>query len=102
MTKLEKGMLVVADVSAPSGSPAKIVYEGPGQGNQYGQTLFHVFLDDMSYGVFSMRGEIATLEDARKRLSSPKCQAEQETVAEYAVRYQWLHLDDNDLYNLGD
>ena len=100
MTKLEKGMLVVADVPAPSGSPAQIVYEGPGQGSQYGHTLFHVFLDDMSYGVFSMRGEIKTLEDARKRLKSPKCQ--DETMAEYAVRYQWLHLDDNDLYNLGD
>jgi hypothetical protein len=45
MTKLEKGMMVLEAVKAPTGSLAKIIYEGQGQGTQYGTTLFHVFLD---------------------------------------------------------
>ena len=102
MTKLEKGMLVVENVQAPTGSPAKIVYEGLGQGNQYGRTLFQVFLEGMSYGTFAMRGEITTLEEARTRLSVLKYQTENESMAEYAVRMQWLQLDVNDLYDLGD
>ncbi|CVK21765.1 hypothetical protein [Sporomusa sphaeroides] len=101
MTKLEKGMMVLESVKAPTGSLAKIIYEGQGQGTQYGTTLFHVFLDGMSYGTFAMRGNITTLEEAQTKLSSPRQADEQESLAEYAVYYQWMNMDVNEFYDSG-
>ncbi|WP_094603178.1 hypothetical protein SPSIL_015650 [Sporomusa silvacetica DSM 10669] len=100
MTKLEKGMIVVEAVKAPTGSLASIIYEGQGQGSEYGRTLFHIFMDDMSYGVFAVRGNITTLEDAQAKLKAPKRANADESLAEYAVCYHWIHIDDNEHFSL--
>ncbi|WP_371367957.1 hypothetical protein SRRS_17070 [Sporomusa rhizae] len=101
MTKLEKGMMVVESVKAPTGSLANITYEGQGRGTQYGTTLFHVFMDGMSYGIFSLRGNITTLEEALARFNAPKQVDANETLAEYAVYYQWMNMDVNEFYDSG-
>ncbi len=101
MTKLEKGMMVVESVKAPTGSLANIIYEGQGRGTQYGTTLFHIFMDGMSYGIFPLRGDITTLEEALAKLNAPKQAGADETLAEYAVYYQWMNMDVNEFYDSG-
>lgn len=100
MTKLEKGMIVVESVKAPTGSLADIMYEGQGQGSEYGTTRFHIFMEDMSYGIFSVRGNITTLEEARAKLNAPRQAGSDESLAEYAVCYNWMHIDDNEHFAL--
>ncbi len=101
MTKLEKGMLVLSAINSPlPGSPATIVYAGRGEGALFGKTLFDVFIGDMSYGYFTLRGEIATLEQAQSILLAPAGKDAEDTVAKAAVRYQFLHADDNEFYGL--
>ncbi|WP_425060434.1 hypothetical protein SCACP_11360 [Sporomusa carbonis] len=100
MTKLEKGMVVLSSVESPTGSPARIIYAGRGEGTQFGTTLFHVFIGDMSYGIFTLRGDITTVEEAQSKLMAPRREGDEETLAEYAVRYQWYHVDDVEGYAL--
>jgi len=101
---LKRGMVVLEAVKSPlRDSPAKILYAGLGKGNESGKTLFDVFIDGMYYGYFMLNGEITTLEEAQRRLLAPlKIDGEEETVAEQAVRYRWVHVDDNDAYAYGD
>lgn len=101
MNILTKGMVVLDSVPSPPGSPASIIYSGPGKGKQAGKTLFTVMIDDMSYGCFLLPGYIATLEDARDRLLTLARQDSPETVAECAVSYCYLHVDDNEYYGEG-
>lgn len=101
MTRLTKGMPVLDAVTSPLSCPAKIFYAGPGQGAQTGRTLFHVIIDDMSYGCFLLPGEVATLEEAHGRLLVQARKDSPETVAECAVSWCYLHVDDNDFYNEG-
>ena len=102
MTRLEEGMVVLESVESPlEDCPATIVYKGLGAGNLYGNTLFDVFIDDMCYGFFTLSGEITTLEEAQGRLLRPAGNCVTATVAECAVSYQYLHVDDNEFYNSG-
>lgn len=100
MTKLEKGMLVLEAVKAPAGSLANIIYEGHGQGSQYGKTLFHIVMDDMSYGIFTVQGNITTLEEAQAKLRAPRRVDEDKSFAESVVCYHWIHIDDNEHFAL--
>ncbi|HWR42434.1 hypothetical protein [Sporomusa sp.] len=101
MTKLEKNMLVLSDIDSPTGSPAKIFFAGRGEGDQFGLTRFHVIIDDFSYGIFTVRGDVTTLEQAQERLLQPIRAGMNETAAEFAVRHLWVHIDSNEHYALG-
>ncbi|QDR80720.1 hypothetical protein [Sporomusa termitida] len=101
MSVLEKNMQVLTDVASPTGSPATIFYAGPGEGDQLGMTRFHVMIDDFSYGIFTVRGDFSTLEQARARLLQPIGEGAAENAAEFAVRHLWVHIDANEYYALG-
>jgi len=101
MTMLTKGMVVLDAVPSPLSCPAKIIYSGPGKGVQTGKTLFDVIIDDMSYGYFLLPGDITTLEEAHGRLLALARKDAPETMAECAVSYCYLHVDDNDSYGEG-
>ncbi|MDF2570453.1 MAG: hypothetical protein K0R55_2057 [Sporomusa sp.] len=101
MTNLEINMLILEDIGSPTGSPAKIFYAGRGAGAQLGLTRFQVIIDDLSYGIFTIRGNVTTLEQAKKRLLAPIREGMTETAAEFAVRHLWVHIDSNEYYALG-
>ncbi|MDR3590164.1 MAG: hypothetical protein P4N41_10965 [Negativicutes bacterium] len=101
MTILTKGTVILDAVPSPLSCPAKIIYNGPGKGAQRGRTLFDVIIDDMSYGYFLLPGEITTLEEAHGRLQALARKNAPETVAECAVSWCFLHVDDNDSYGEG-
>ena len=63
--------------------------------------LFTVIIDGMSYGEFLLPGDIATLDEARCRLLKVAEKDSPATVAECAVGYCYLHVDDNDFYGEG-
>ncbi|MDR3561155.1 MAG: hypothetical protein P4N41_24405 [Negativicutes bacterium] len=101
MTMLTKGMVVLDTVSSPLSCPAKILFNNLGKGAQTGKTLFDVFIDDMSYGYFLLPGEITSLEEAQARLQAIAIKGAPETVAECAVSWCFVHVDDNDSYGEG-
>ena len=101
MTELTKGTVVLAEVKSPPGSPAKVIYAGLGAGALYGKTLFDVFIDDLYYGFFTLTGMITRMEEAQARLLAPMWEGIEETVAEYHVCYQYVHVDDNESYGAG-
>jgi hypothetical protein len=101
MVMLTKGMVVLDEVPSPLSCLAKIIYSGAGKGAQTGKTLFDVIIGDMSYGYFLLPGEITTMEEAHGRLLIPAIKNAPETVAECAVSYCYLHVDDNDSYGEG-
>ena len=101
MVMITKGVVVLDNVLSPLGSPATIICAGPGRGQQSGKTLFTVIIDGMSYGEFLLPGDIATLDEARCRLLTAAGKGSSATVAECAVGYCYLHVDDNDFYGEG-